>query len=145
MPCHVARDRAGRSGSTTSHPVVSAALRCAVPRRSHTALFASLIPLVLYCAAHLPYCAVLQPKGTKAEMAQRLLRVFGLKAATSVPVQLLRVSMLHTPCQPGQCHRQWRPPHRCGCAMQPCGAADFAWHAAQRASQPSWRKQTTWS
>jgi len=36
-------------------------------------------------------CSHIQPKGTKAEMALRVLGVFGLKAATAVPVQLLRV------------------------------------------------------
>lgn len=35
-----------------------------------------------------------QAKGTKAELAARLLEVFGLKAATSVPAQLLRVVWL---------------------------------------------------
>lgn len=37
-------------------------------------------------AAALPH---VQPKGTKAEMALCLLGVFGLKAATTIPVQLL--------------------------------------------------------
>jgi hypothetical protein len=36
----------------------------------------------------------MQAKGTKAEMAQPLLDVFGLKAATTVPVQLLRLVRL---------------------------------------------------
>lgn len=34
-------------------------------------------------------CLSLQPKGTKAEMAQCLLDAFGLSAATTVPVKLL--------------------------------------------------------
>lgn len=51
---------------------------------------------VLLTDCVLPCCmsvfiAALQPKGTKAEMALRVLSVFGLKAATSAPVQLLRL------------------------------------------------------
>jgi hypothetical protein len=42
----------------------------------------------------------MQAKGTKAEMAQRLLNVFGLKAATSVPVQLLRLVKLEKSRRP---------------------------------------------
>lgn len=43
------------------------------------------------CGCCLPYPppSCLQPKGTKAEMALHLLGVFGLKAATTIPVQLL--------------------------------------------------------
>ena len=40
------------------------------------------------------YCCHLQPTGNKAQLAARLLGAFGLKAATSMPVQLLRLVRL---------------------------------------------------